>query len=69
MAVLLIDEKSGARINLGDATQALRGEVVAVRGCEAPHWRSSSGRVYVDFEDGHTASYYPSSIKAKADDQ
>ena len=65
MASQLIDEQSGARINLGDAAQTFRGEPVVVRRWQALRSRASSGRVYVEFEDGHTASYYPSVINAK----
>jgi hypothetical protein len=68
-AVRLIDEKSGARINLGHTAQTFRGEPVVVRGWGALRSRASFGRVYVEFEDRHTASSYPSVINAKVDDQ
>jgi hypothetical protein len=65
MAVLLVDESSGARINLGDAAETFRGETVIVRGWEAPRSRASAGRVYVEEEDGNHRSYYPSVINAR----
>jgi hypothetical protein len=65
-AVFLIDEMSGARINLGDAAKTFRGEPAVVRGWEAPRSRTSTGRFCVEFEDGQMASYYPSVINAKS---
>ena len=66
MAVSVIDETSGNRINLGDAATTFRGEPVVIRGWEASRSPASTGRVYVEFEDGQMASNYPSVINAKA---
>jgi hypothetical protein len=65
MAVLLIDERSGAKINLGDGAQTFPRRAVVVRDWEATRSRASTDQIYVEFQDGDTATCYPSVINAK----
>lgn len=61
---VLVDEKTGEVINVGDERQTANGEKCIVLG-----WRKkqapSTGRVAVSFIGKHQTEYYPSVIGAK----
>lgn len=47
---------------VGEMYTTFRGEPVPLFHIMPPHKPSSSGRVYVQYEDGATGEYYPSVI-------
>lgn len=71
---ILVDEKTGAPIAIGDVVKTFRGEKVRVTGFKAPTHSGSTGRVYVQPLElkegfiglpGFNREYFPSVIGAK----
>lgn len=71
---ILVDEKTGAPIAIGDVVETFRGEKVRVTGFKAPTHSGSTGRVYVqplELKEGFVGlpgfnrEYFPSVISAK----
>jgi len=56
----------GRNLRLGDIVETFRGERGTVTGGTSPHKQGSTGRVYVEMENGGWASeFFPSVIDAK----
>ena len=60
----LISDADGSEIGVGDQVTTFRGEKGKVAGWTAPTHPGSSGRVSVEFADGHSMEYFPSVINA-----
>ena len=60
----LVYKKTGETVEIGDMAEIGRGETVKVIGIEKPHKPSSTGRVYVQFDNEVDSSYFPSVIGA-----
>jgi hypothetical protein len=64
--MVLVYEKTGKVVKVGDRARTFRGERVVVVGMYVPHKPGSSGRVRVRFvKDGWEQSFYPFVIGAK----
>lgn len=55
----------GKEVKIGDKAVTFRGENVIVTGMREPHKPSSTGRVYVQHENGDEREYFPTVIGAK----
>jgi hypothetical protein len=61
----LIDEKTGAEIKSGDPVTTFRGEKYELTDFAPPKHSASTGRVYLEDENGNTVEFYPGVINAK----
>ncbi len=61
----LISLKDQQEILSGSMQTTHRGEFCKVTGFKVPEHEGSTGRVYVMFGDGSTASYYPAVIDCR----
>ncbi len=61
----LIRLKDHQEILSGSMQTTHRGEFCKVTGFKVPEHEGSTGRVYVMFADGSTASYYPAVIDCR----
>ena len=64
---ILVDEATGARINVGDVVPDFRGDPHTVLGWIAPHHAGSTGRVIVADEAASFGerTFYPGVINAR----
>lgn len=64
--MILIDEKTGKPISVGDKVISFRGEEYRVTGWAVPYKPESTGRMYVRQDgDGHDSAYFPSVFDCK----
>jgi hypothetical protein len=61
----LVYEKTNKEVRVGDTVTLRDGEEVMIGRIEKPHKPSSTGKVYVTFNNASTQSYYPSVVGAK----
>lgn len=61
----LVNEETLQTIELGSKLETFRGEKCTLLSGTPPHKPSSTGRVYVEFEDGTKGEYFPSVIGLK----
>lgn len=62
--LVLVSEKNGRRVRVGETVTTFRGEQAKLVRTEWPRHSGSTGRVYIE-EDGQLNGYYPSVIGAK----
>lgn len=61
----LVYDKTGIEVQEGDKVETSRAELVTVTSIEKPRHGGSTGRVYVENENGGRSGYYPSVVGAK----
>jgi hypothetical protein len=59
MNMRLVYEKTGIEVQEGDKVETSRNEKVTVTSIEKPRHGGSTGRVYVEYENGSRGGYYP----------
>lgn len=58
-------DAGGYSVKVGDMFKDVQNRIVKVVGGSAPHTSNSSGRVTLEYEDGHVTDGYPQVIRCK----